>query len=374
MPNKITKGKFSKRKTQSKSNFTTGLFSIDYKEDSKNYYKQFGVEESETLSVENEKGEVLGSLNYFIKDFFQTDQEEPVKIIIIANTYSQNTRESFIAWSEELLPKVLEVKKKTEASYIVFLLSKKHQESFKHLIRPRRKNRNQLRFNHLRSLDVQMVQGLGLFAEKPLEHVKIRRATKNDIEAIAGYIKRATQRMPIARLVDEGAFEKEFNQWEDLNIADIALALSHEDKIVGLLGAFDPSKKLTAKLKLDEVKDSVFFVVQSFLKLGSYMRDLRPVFNNREVNFRFFTHIYSNNKDIFYSLVYWWINETKDQKPIFIYPHFKGELLTLPSGSLFSSDFPADLYLMQEPDDPPSSLLKPNLYSSHLDIDLPFLF
>lgn len=366
--------KFQKKKNRSRSNFTSGLFDIEFIGDSKNYYKQFGVEDSEVLSVENEKGEVLASLNYFIKYFYQTDQDEPVKIIVIANTYSQNTRESFIAWSEELLPKVFEVKKKTEATYIIFLLSKKHQETFKPLIRPRRKSRNQLRFNHLRSLDVQMVQGLGLFAEKPLKHVKIRRAQKTDLEAIAGYIKRATQRMPIARLVDHKAFEKEFSQWEDLKFEDIALALSHDDKIVGLLGAFDPSKKLAAKLRLDEVKDSVFFVVQSFLKLGSFMRDLRPVFNNRHVNFRFFTHIYSNNKDIFYSLVHWWINETKDTKPVFIYPHFKGELLTLPSGSLFSSDFPADLYLMQEPDDPPSSLLKPNLYSSHLDIDLPFLF
>lgn len=364
---------FSKKKSL-KSNFTSGIFSIDFKKDARDYYSQFSLEGADSLDVKNAKGSVLGSLNYFTKQFYQTDQEKSVKMIIIANTYSKNTRESYIAWSEKLLPQVLEIKKQTEAEYVIFLLSKKHQDSFRHLIRPRRKNRNQLRFNHLRSLNVQMVQGLSFFAEKPLKHVQIRRAEKKDLEAIAGYIKRATQRMPIARQVEGKAFEKELEQWEDLNFDDIALALSHENKIVGLLGAFNPDKKLIAKLRLDEVKDSVFFVVQTFLKLGSYLRDLRPVFNHQEVNFRFFTHIYSNNKDIFYSLVHWWIKETKNQNPVFVYPHFKGELLTLPSGSLFSFDFPADLYLMQEPDDPPSSLLKPNLYSSHLDIDLPFLF
>ena len=355
--------------------FSSGFVALDYLQGRSSYYKRFTDQEVGTLLDRNDKGEVVASLDYIVRDFFLNEIDGPIKFVLITNMKSDETREAYLSWSDRLLSEVMRIKEKSGASYVLFLLSRRMQESFGHLIRPRRKKRDQLRFNHLRSMNIEMIQGRRFFADSPLEHVKVRRANEGDAHAISGYIKRATQTMAIKRLTGENVLKKEMTSLGHPDFSNLALAESYDNKIVGVLGVFDPQQFIKASLDLDEVKDSIFFVTQSFLKIGSYFKkDLRPVFDNKPIDFKFFTHIYCNNKDIFYSLISWWLNETYSTKPVFLYPHYKGELKTSPPDSVFSSDFPADLYLMQDPDDPPSGLLKPNFFTPHIDIDLPLLF
>ena len=356
--------------------FSSGFVALDYLKGRSSHYQKFTDQEVGTLIDRNKQGEVA-SLDYIVRDFFLNETERLVKFILIVNMNSTETREAYLSWSDRLLSEVLKVKERTGASYVLFLLSKRMQDSFKHLIRPRRrKKRDHLRLNHLRSLKIQMIQGRRFFSDSPLKHVKIRRATREDARSISGYIKRVTLTMAIKRVVGEGTLVKEMESLGHGDFSNLALAESHDKKIVGILGVYDPQTHLGASLDLDEVKDSIFFITQSFLKMGSYFKkDLRPVSGNKKpIDFKFFTHIYCNNKDIFYSLIHWWLDESYSTKPVFIYPHYKGEFKTAPSRSLFSSDFPADLYLMQDPDDPPSQLLKPNFFTPHIDIDLPLLF
>lgn len=357
------------------TSFSSGFVALDYLQGRSSYYQRFTDQEVGTLLDKNEQGEVVASLDYIVRDFFLNEGEGPVKFVLITNMKSDETRQAYLSWSDRLLSEVMKVKEKTGAAYVLFLLSRRMQESFRHLIRPRRKKRDQLRFNHLRSVNIEMIQGRRFFADSPLEHVKVRRATREDAHSISGYIKRATQTVAIKRVIGEGVLVKEMDALGFKDFSNLALAESHDGRIVGVLGVYDPQAYLRASLDLDEVKDSIFFVTQSFLKMGSYLKkDLRPVFNSKPIDFKFFTHIYCNNKDIFYSLVHWWLDESYSTKPIFLYPHYKGELKTTPPDSVFSSEFPADLYLMQDPDDPPSQLLKPNFFTPHIDIDLPLLF
>ena len=355
--------------------FSSGFVALDYLKGRSSYYQKFTDQEVGTFLDRNVRGETVASLDYIVKDFFLSEMNRPVKFILITNMKSNETREAYVSWSDRLLSEVMKVKEKTGASYVLFLLSRRMQESFRHLTRPKRRNRDQLRFNHLRSVNIEMIQGRHFFADSPLKHVKIRRATREDAYPISGYIKRATQTVAIKRLVREGALVKEMESFGHKDFSNLALAESHDNRIVGILGAYDPQEHLKACLDLDEVQDSIFFVTQSFLKIGSYLKkDLRPIFDNKPVDFKFFTHIYCNNKDIFYSLIHWWLDESYSSKTVFLYPHYKGELKTAPPSSVFFSEFPADLYLMQDPDDPPSQLLKPNFFTPHIDIDLPLLF
>ena len=87
--------------------------------------------------------------------------------------------------------------------------------------------------------------------------------------------------------------------------------------------------------------------------------------------------MYFNNHDIFYSLICWWIEQTKvnpkKDRPVFLYPFYKGDLKAASPESLFVSGFKGDIYLIQDSNELPSELLKPVLFSESLDIDLPFL-
>ncbi len=357
------------------TSFSSGFLKLEYLKNSAVYYKKFTDQDSGLLEDFNDEGECVASLDYIVKDFYLEEANGPVKFIIITNMKSDESRQAFVSWSDKLLSQVMEIKEKTKASYVLFLLSRHVQNRFKGFILPRRNKRDQLRFNHIRSLDIQMIQGRGFLADKPLKHVHVRRAVPSDVSAISGYIKRASTEMAIKRVVGEEELQKEMSLLGSSDFSNIAVAESHEQKIVGLLGVFNPMEHLKTCLDLDEVKDSIFFVTQSFLKFGSiFSKKIRPVESSKNLNFRFFSHIYCNNKDIFYSLMCWWLDQTQKEKPVFIYPQYKGELKLTPSPSIFYSNFPADLYLMQKPDAPPSPLLKPNYFTPHIDIDLHSIF
>lgn len=344
---------------------------LKFKNSPDSYYSQLG-DEVKTFKKKSADGKVQASAVAYTKYFFHKDLGR-VKALIVANVRTSSTRDALVFWSESILPEILSYKKSVGADMAFFLLSKRDQAVFNFFIRPRKKRKDQVRFNHLRSLSLNFVQGQGFFADSPLEHLSIRTAKPSDLSGLEKYIKKVSSGMPLARSLDEDDLLLEFKKADGLKLKNLALAFDFENNIVGSLGVFDSSAQIEFSLNLDDVQDSIFLVTQNFLKMASWLKDLRPASRNRALNLKFFTHMYFNNRDIFYSLVCWWLKQTKKERSLFLYPHYHGDLKASPSESLHSSLFGADLFLLQAPDEVPRGLLRPSLFSPALDLDLHLL-
>ncbi len=342
-------------------------FDLIHFEDIESYYSQFSVV-VKRLVLKNSKNEVLGSAVLYTKEYYIEGRS--ARVLFIGDVSAKPVREALVGWSQAMLPEILNQKKALGAEYAFFMISSNKRKMFNFFIRPRKIRSDHPRFNLVRSVKINLIQGKTFFAEDPLEHLIIRRAVESDLDQISGYIKKTTANMPLARLCTKGFLSQEILSWKEFSPSDIFIALDCEGKIVGTLGSFPLYKY--GKIKFD-LKDSRFDSLQQGLRIGSYFKDLRPVLRKKETKINLFTHMYFNNHDIFYSLVRKWIDETRKQGDIFVYPHFKGALKSAPSDSLLTFSVNANLYLIQEPNEPPSSLLKTGLLSADLDIDLPFV-
>lgn len=331
------------------------------------YYSQFSIV-VERLILKNKEDEILGSAVVYTKEYYIEGEEK--RVLFVGDVSAKPSREALIGWSQAMLPEILKQKKALGAEHAFFMISSNKRKMFNFFIRPRKVRSDHPRFNLVRSVKINLVQGKTLFPEAPLENLIIRSAEKSDLENISGYIKKASSQMPVARLCKLDFLSQEISSWKHFSAEDILIALDKGGSIVGTLGAF-PLYKF-GKIDFD-VKDSRFDSLQQGLKFGSYVKDLRPVLKKKEAKVNLFTHMYFNNHDIFYSLISKWLDKTRKKGDLFIYPHFQGSLISAPSDSLITYSTNASLYLIQEPNEKPSSLLKSSFLTANLDIDLPFV-
>lgn len=345
---------------------------IDFKGKDLEHYKQFS-DEAEERFLRNDKGEILARAVFFTKDFYQKDRGQ-IKVLMVSNIRTVNSREALLGWSELLLPEILKFKKETGSDYAVFFLSRRHRGLFDFFMRPRKVREDQIRFSHLRTTSVHITQGVQFFAEDVLEHVRIRRASVSDMANLEDFIKKVSLHSPVGRFLEKGSLRHEIKKWKGFDFESLALAFDSNDQIVGSLGAYDISNQADCRFKFDEVKEPTFLALQTILKLGSWITDFRPVLEKEKQSVKFFTHMYFNNTDIFYTLASWWIRETKMDRSLFLHPCYQGDMIADPSESLYTTGFKGDLFLVQKEGDPPSDLLKPALFSNALDIDLPLFF
>ncbi len=349
---------------------------LSFKEGSGAYYAQFG-ENVEKRYLIGSNGKVKSEFTAFTRDLYQKDKNSLVKVLFIVNARTVNTRESLVGWSEKLFPEILKLKKEFSCSHALFFLSRREKWLFDFFIRPRKKREDQIKFSHVRGASIQIVQGTKFSAQAPLKYVKIRRAKEEDLQKLSGYIKQASMYAPLSRNVGEEQVLKEFKTVKNFSPDDVALAFNSNGEIVGSLGAVDMANHADIKFKFNDLFEPTFNVLQGYLRLASWVADLRPVLEKKIQNVRIFTHMYFNNHDIFYSLIYWWIEQTKHiskkERPVFLYPFYMGDLKAAAPESLFISSFKGDIYLIQDEGELPSELLKPVLFSQPLDIDLTYL-
>ncbi len=349
---------------------------FSFKKGSAAYYAQFGENVQKRYLVGG-NGKIKSEFTAFTRDLYQKDKNSVVKVLFIVNLRTVSTRESLIGWSEKVFPEILKLKKEFSCDHALFFLSRREKWLFDFFIRPRKKREDQIRFSHLRGVNIQIVQGKKFSSEAPLKHVKIRRAKEEDLQKLSGYIKQASMHALLSRNVGKEQVLKEFKTVKNFSPNDVALAFNSNNEIVGSLGAVDMTGHADIKFKFNDVFEPNFNILQDYLRLASWVADLRPVSRKKLQFVRIFTHMYFNNHDIFYSLIYWWIEQTKHiskkERPVFLYPFYVGDLKATASESLFVSSFKGDIYLIQEEGELPSKLLKPVLFSESLDMDLTYL-
>lgn len=335
------------------------------------HYKQFDGDAFD-LGLFDADEELIAKVTCVIKNLYEQKKGE-VKALIITDIRTIQSRKALLGWSEHLLPEIMKIREEMAIDYAVFYLSRMEKGFFDYFIRPRRSKSDQVRFSQIRKVSVELVQGRTLFSDDPLKYLEIRKATLEDIPKIKGFIKQASGKMPLSRSLKKHNLENEMESLEGFNFENLALGLSAEGAVVGLLGLYYLSHDANTEFIHKNIFDPTFEPHQTYLWLGSWLTDLRPVLIRKSQKVGVFTHMYFNNSDIFYSMVCWWFKQTKKDKPVFLYPYYDGDLKALPSDSFHVNGFRGDLYLIEKYDDETSDILKPVLFSEPFDIDLPLL-
>jgi len=90
------------------------------------------------------------------------------------------------------------------------------------------------------------------------------------------------------------------------------------------------------------------------------------------MRFRYLTHLYADNPDIFYSLLYHAFKNV-GKREFLVYPHFDGNLLTLPPRFFISANTQCGMYSILPPNQVPADFLMPTLANEPPDFELAYL-
>lgn len=309
------------------------------------------------LQSENQKIEAMASL-LFRKGIIDGEKET---IGYATDLRVSPTRRAILTWSHHFLP-VLETERLDRScKYIFSAVAHSQRQAYNAFIRPRHFRRHMPRYHLFRRFQLVTLHGLWPFHDVPLPGIKIRSANENDFPALAEYILQATAKRPLRYYDTVEGFRESLDRWRDLYIENFLLALDHTDRIIGCVAPWSPERIQRAYPVLYDPKAKN---LQELLRLFSWLGIAHPLPKvESEFQFRHLTHLYADNPDIFYSLLYQAYQQS-GKKEFLTYLHFDGELTTLPPRSFISASTNYGLYCILAPNDPLPEFLKPKSFQA----------
>ncbi len=324
-----------------------------------NFFNQYRIQTDDyvTCILENDKQEIEAMASILFRSGIIDDSNETIGYA--TDLRVSPTRSAILNWSRHFLP-VLEKERETrQCRYIFSAVPHAQRQAYNAFIRPRNLRRGMPRYHLFRRFERVSLHGLWPFHDLPLPGIKIRTASENDFEPLAEYILKKTAKRPLVYYTSALDFKKSLERWRDLYIENFLLAFDNADNIIGCTAPWSPERvQRTFPVKYDSSSSNF----RDVLSLLSLLRMAHPLpKEGQEFELRHLTHLYADNPDVFYSLLY---NAFRlcGKKEFLVYPHFEGELLSLPPRSFITDSTPYGLYCILSPNDPMPDFLKPRSF------------
>lgn len=323
----------------------------------------------ETLTLINDEDQVEAMASFV---FREGEIEGERQVIGYATDLRVSpSRRAILSWSQHFLPVLEEEKKKRNCRYVFSVVAQSQTQAYNAFIRPRTSRRHFPRYHMFRRFRIVCIHGRWPFAPSPISSVALRQAREEDLEALANYIVRKKHEGPLSFHTTPEDFVVSLKRWAHLAIEDFILALDRSGKIIGCVAPWNSEN-------IHKIQATDFTprgqTLQDSLKALSLFRLTHPLTTGaeRQLHFKYLTHFFADNPDLFYSLLYQAWEETPTDK-FLCYPHFDGHLLSLPPKPFISSSMRAALYCILSPNDPQPDFLRPITFGAPPDFELPLL-
>lgn len=321
-----------------------------------NFFNHYRLQSDDhvTCILQNEKSEIEAMASLIFRDGFIDGQKETVGYA--TDLRVSPTRRAIVNWSHHFLPVLENERNRRQCRYIFSVVAHAQRQAYNAFIRPRNFRRHMPRYHLFRRFQAVSLHGLWPFHNKPLSGIKIRSATENDFEALGEYILRQTANRPLKYFDSLDSFRKSIDRWRDLSISNFLLAFNKQGHIIGCTAPWSPER---VQRIITETYDQKSQNMKDLLQILSYFKIAHALpKENRELEVRHLTHLHADNPDIFYSLLYNAYQQS-GKNEILLYPHFEGELITLPPRAFISADMNFGLYCILAPTDPIPDFLRP---------------
>jgi len=321
-----------------------------------NFFNQYTIQSDDftTCLLQNDQRQIEAIATLLFRQGLIDDKFETVGYA--TDLRVSPTRRAILGWSKHFLP-VLEQERATRGARFIFsVVPHSQRQAYNAFIRPRHLRREFPRYHLFRRFQLVSLHGLWPFHDLPLTGIKIRSAGPADRAALADYILRKTAKRPLSWYSTPEDFYTSVERWRDFNIENFLLAFDRYHNVIGCVAPWSPERvQRTFPIKYDSKAKNF----QDMLKVLSMFRLGHPLpAEGQQFEFRHLTNLQADNPDIFYSLLYNAF-QMSGKKEFLLYPHFEGELTTLPPRSFIAAETPYGLYCILGPNDPIPDFLKP---------------
>ena len=268
------------------------------------------------------------------------------------------TRRAVLSWSQHFLPVIEKARKQRNCHYFFSVVASSQRQAYNAFIRPRNFRRRLPRYHLFRRLSLVSLHGLWPFHPAPLPGIRIRSATPSDFEVLADYLLKKSASQPLRYMETPDDFKRRLERWHDLDIGQFLLAFDKSNKLIGCVAPWSAERVQRVHVAAYGPKAKNLQDLSRVLSWISIAHALPR--EGDELELRYLSHLYADNPDIFYSLLYH-AYRNSGKKEVLVYAHFDGELTTLPPRSFLSAELPFGLYCILSPHDPIPEFLRPKM-------------
>lgn len=324
----------------------------------------YGIQSNDydTFLVKGDENSVHGTFTVIYRDGIIDGKFE--KIGYVTDMRVSNNREALLTWSKQFLEVLENSQNQRNCKYMFSILSQEVGKTYNTFLRGRARISTFPRYHLLRKFVLVTVNGKFPFLATPLPSIKIVNADHRILDKLLAYIKNKTKNKPLSFENSNENFLRRLSLWKGLKLEDFLVAFDSQGNIVGCTAPWSPSE--IQNYQATSYHGSIAGHRNMFA-LGSLFgvtRRFPP--RHKNLNFKFLSHLFVNNHDIFQALLY--TSYKGSQKSEFlVYQNFDGDLVTWLPKYFIGWSMPFGLYSIG-----PESLENPSLQPSPL-LPAPFV-
>ncbi|USN47720.1 MAG: hypothetical protein H6626_01095 [Pseudobdellovibrionaceae bacterium] len=281
-----------------------------------------------------------------------------------------NSRRAVLQWSQHFLPVLEKELNARNCNYVFSVVSRHQRQAYNAFIRPRSPKRQLPRYYLFRRFDIVGLHGLWPFAAKPLPGITINSAVDSELPEVCTYIHRRKKIQPMYFGRSPEEIYEQIRRWQSFETSDFLVARDSQRNIIGCVAPWSSRKVQRVTVGNLDAKGRTFSDTLRMLSFLGIAHRLPMPGSPLPINY--LTHLFADNPDIFYSLLYnAWKRLNKSE--VLAYPHFETHIQNVPPRSFISSKTSCGLYCVMPPNVAPPSFLKPTAFGEPPDFELPFL-
>ncbi len=317
--------------------------------------------------LRDSKGEVNGMAAIIYRDAYING--EVTKIGYCTDLRIAPTREAILTWTKHFLPVLQEVLSEKKCQYFFSVVVPQDSRAYNALVRPRSSRRSIPRFYMLGRFELVTVIGKAPWAVRPLDTIEIKKCDISDLDSLVSYLDRKSRERTLSYIYTKELIESRIRNWPGFGLESYMIAKDSQGNIVGCVAPWDSY----------EVQHMTIVEYHGFSKTLKRAMDFASLVGlthrmpktGEALNYSYLTHLYADNPDIFYSLLYESYELVKPTKSL-CYAHFASNLVTLPPRSFISTTFPLAVYSLLPPDEPLPDFLKMSRLAAPPDLEIAF--
>jgi len=328
---------------------------------------QIFSDDRNTYMLLNERNEVEALASLAFREAYLGDRIQTIGYA--SDLRVANSRRAILNWAQHFLPLLEEEKRHRECRYVFSVVAQMQRQAYNAFIRPRLTRRSLPRYHLYRAYRLITIHGMLPFAPKPLRTIFIRKGTLQDLTAISYYIaeksKGSLLRLhPSAELIHDSIL-----RWPGIRPEDFILAFDFHRNLIGCVAPWDMQATQRVRALSYHKRAKVLYDSVRALSLLRITHGLsRP---GELLHFYYLSHLYADNPDVFYSLIYTAYNSVSRQH-FLVYPHFDAELIATPSKAMITANIKCGLYMIQAPQEVPPDFITWTRQETPPEFELPF--
>lgn len=326
---------------------------IDLKIDRQgNFFAPYEIQSDlfKTYLLRDSQKNIQASASFIARDVWY--EKAPIRIATAADLRVRPNRRAIAEWSHHFLPVLEKETQENNVSHVFSTINLSDPSLLNTFIRPRTMKRSMPRYYLYRKFNVVSLHGKYPWAKPPMESIKIRQAHSGNLDALSHYLIERSRFRPFASVWSLESFEAKIKKLKGLKLEDFLVAFDSDNNVIGCMAPWSPTYvqdfiPLDYSLRAHNFRQALKF----FWLFGMTRRLSKPVLSTgfeTPLSFKFLTHIFVDNEDIFESLLYTAF-ENATASEFLLYSHCEKDYRVLPPQSWISASLPFALYAVTPP-------------------------